>query len=162
MASYRKNTGSSEVGFSMIELVVVLCIIAVFVAVAIPSYSSFTRAQNKRVARESFEAFLRRAQAISMAKGVRGVLTSTRGGAVYTFGPDYPPYNNPAANDGITLRLRLPPNCTVATSTRLIFNSRGQLVDVNGYTNTPTLTFVCNSSTFATATAYSTGTIVFN
>lgn len=162
MSNCKSGLKSTEHGFSIIELIAVLCIVAVFVAVAIPSYTMMYKGQQKRIARESFEAYVRRAQAIAMSKNARGVLTSIRSGAIFTFGVDYPPYNYPVANDGVTLRLKLPTNILVTTSSRLIFNSRGQLTDYSDYPTTSNLTFTYSGSTFATATVYSTGAIVFN
>lgn len=144
------------------EIIATVAIISLLMAVAIPSFSSLMQAQNKRAARESFEAFLKKAQATAIKSGARYVLTSRVSGSYYTAGTDYPPYNAPVNPDSTAERLNFPKNITVATATRIVFDSRGQLINDSGLPTTSVVTMASNGATFATATLYSTGALIYN
>lgn len=153
---------ASEKGVSMMEIVATVCLIGILLKVAIPSFSAITQAQNKRAGRESFETFLKRAQATAIKNGARVVLTSRNGGTFYTFGVDYTPYNSPVNPDSTTLRLNLPKNITVTTSARIVFDSRGKLIDSAGLPTSSLITMGSTGSTFTTGTLYSTGALIYN
>jgi Tfp pilus assembly protein FimT len=152
----------SEKGVSLTEIVATVAVIGLFLAVAIPSFSSLNRSLNKRAARESFEAFLRRAQATAIKDSTRIVLTSASGGNSYTMGPDYPPYNTPVNPDVTSARLNLPKNIVIVSSSRIVFDSRGQFVDASGLPTSASITMASYSSRFASASLYSTGGLVYN
>jgi len=158
----KTNLLRSEKGFSLSELIVTLCVAGIFMGIAVPSFSVLTKAQSKRAARESFEAFLKRAQATAMTRGARVILTSRSSGSYYTFGLDYPPYNTPVNPDSTSLRLYLPKNVSITTSQRIIFSSRGQLINSTGAANSSNINMSVGGSSFASATLYSTGALIYN
>jgi sirohydrochlorin ferrochelatase len=65
---------ASEKGVSIMEIVATVCLIGILLKVAIPSFSAITQAQNKRAGRESFETFLKRAQATAIKNGANEVV----------------------------------------------------------------------------------------
>jgi Tfp pilus assembly protein FimT len=157
-----RNNWICEKGVSIHEMVVTLAIIGLLISVAVPSFSSLTQAQNKRAAREAFEAFLKEAQATAIKNGARYVLTARASGANYAAGTDYPPYNSPVNPDSTAKRLNFPKNITIVAATRIVFDARGQLVDSAGLPTSSTITMSNNGSIFATATLYSTGAFIYN
>lgn len=152
----------SERGFSLSELIATLCIAGIFMGIAVPSFSVLTKAQSKRAAREAFESFLKQAQTTAMTRGARVILTSQSSGSYYTLGTDYPPYNSPVNPDSTTLRLYLPKNVSITTSQRIIFSSRGQLVNSAGQANSSNINMSIGGSSFASGTLYSTGALIYN
>lgn len=158
----KKRLLKSERGFSLSELIVTLCVAGIFMGIAVPSFSVLTKAQSKRAARESFEAFVKQAQATAMTRGARVILTSRSSGRYYTLGIDYPPYNSPANPDATSRRLYLPKNVSVTTSQRIIFSSRGQLISASGAANSSNINMTIGGTSFASATLYSTGAFIYN
>ena len=152
----------SERGFSLSELIATLCVAGVLMAVAVPSFSALTKAQSKRAARESFEAFLKRAQTTAMTRGARVIITSQSAGTYYTFGMDYPPYNTPVNPDAISLRLYLPKNVSITSSNRIIFDSRGQLITSGGVPNSSNINMNISGTGYASGILYSTGALIYN
>ncbi len=152
---------SIDHGFTMMELVVVVCIVGLFFAIAIPAFPALTKANAKRATKEIFEADIMRARMIGLSRNARGVFTFSPQNTNYTFGIDYYPYNDPAASDETVFRTFLPFNCKVTPSAQIIFNSRGLATDVNGVYTSPSIVFATSDGTYSTGTLYPAGRILY-
>jgi len=134
---------------------------AIFIAIAIPSYTTIKIGNSKKAAVETFEGMLIRGRSTAIALGGRGIFTHIRGGVAYTFGMDYPPYSGTFAPDTTLFRINFPMSVKINASAKLVFDSRGFLVDVDSLPTTSSLTLSFNSVTFNTGTVYTTGLISY-
>lgn len=121
----------NESGYSLIELLVVLTIASIGIVIAVPDYSGLSEPLNRLNARSVVLQDIKRAQAETITTGCRGILEVINGGRGYQFGCDYLPYDNSPepSSDEVTLTRNLPINISLTTSSKIIFNSRGQSVD---------------------------------
>ncbi len=147
-----------ERGFSLADLLVTITICGLIAATAIPQYRDVTAVLARDAAVKQLDFDVRRAKADAVAQGVRTVLTIASDDSSYTVGVDRVPFSSPPVADEVITNGKLPYSTKVSTTNnRLVFDSRGFLVDDNGNPITGLLTFTQNGATFATGTVYSTG-----
>jgi prepilin-type N-terminal cleavage/methylation domain-containing protein len=157
-----------QLGVTLVELLVVLSITGILAGVALPQISDLKASFNRLNARSYFVQDLKRSQAEAITQGCRGILVIAANGESYSFGCDYLSYDTtvPPVHDGASFVRNLPPNIRVASTEPLIFNSRGQAVDVNFIISNATVSFSeWNGSgyeQFATGTLLGTGAFSFN
>jgi prepilin-type N-terminal cleavage/methylation domain-containing protein len=161
-AGIRNYRIEGERGFSILELCVVMAILAILAAIAVPDYSEVSGSFNRQASVSQVEFDLRRARAEALAAGTRGVVSIGGGGAQYSFGFDYLPYAEPAAAETEEFRRRLPAKITFSSSVELIFDSRGYLVDEDGNLTSAALSLSFDGTSFCSGTVLSTGTVTLS
>lgn len=145
-------------GFSVVEMLVTMTVFGIMVATAIPRYGLMAKSFARDSAVKQVDFGVRRAKAEAVANGVRSIVDFSADGSTYTVGIDKLPFSSPPVADQIIINEQLPSGTTANTSTtRLVFDSRGFLVDDSGNPITGSVTFRQAGSTFATGTIYSTG-----
>ena len=149
-----------EQGFSMIEMVVVLAILAIVASSALPGYGQMFASFNRQNAVNQIEFDIRRARSEALADGTRGVIAFAGGGSEYSFGIDQLPYSNPAVANTQEFRRVLPKNVTASSSVPLVFDSRGYLINASsGAITSATLSINYEGTQFCSGSVFSTGTI---
>ena len=149
----------SRGGFTILELMVACVVLAVLAGVGIPQFSTLKRSFELLNAKSYLLQDLKRAQAESITQGCRGVFVILPDGSGYTFGCDYLDYdtNDPPSHDVVSLRRNLPAHILISAPEPIIFNSRGQAVDVDGVIANLQIRLEDSS---AERNAYSTGTLL--
>ena len=150
-----------ETGMSLLEVVVALTISAIIAGIGILNHNNWSDSFQKKNARQQLELDLRRARQDTMAEGSRGVVTISASGTIYTFGFDYAPYSSPAAIEKVVFNKNLPSDVTLSTSSTIIFDSRGQSVDVNGVLTPVTVTVTLRGQAAIVGTLYPIGYLDF-
>ncbi len=155
-------------GFTVLEVLVVLTLIAIVTGVGIPAFTGLSSAFDRANARAYILQDLKRAQAESITKGCRGIVSIDADNTGYSFGCDYLTYDvaaTPSA-DEVSFRRNLPTGITVAATSNLIFNSRGQAIDANYILNNVTLTLTDSQSgtanNFASGILTGSGVFAYN
>ena len=153
----------SERGFSLLELLATIAIFSIISAIAFigmtPVFDSF----NLQGAREQFDFDVRRSQSEALREGARGVLVLSVDGRGYSFGFDYPPYNNPAVYEKHKFTRVLPWDMTITGSrSAIIFDSRGRIIDELEVLTTITFNFTQHGEIAMQGTLYPSGAISFD
>lgn len=118
----------------MLELMFVAALLAILGALAVPQMYKLRATYDRMDAKAYLAQDLKRAQAESITQGCRGIFKILNGGRTYQFGCDYLNYDtrNPPSPDVVSLSRTLPANIILFTPSPIIFNSKGQTVDVDG------------------------------
>ncbi|MCB0320138.1 MAG: GspH/FimT family pseudopilin, partial [Bdellovibrionales bacterium] len=153
----------SSHGFTVIELLVAVTLVALVGGMAIPYASELYEIFDKRNAEMSLLQDLRLAQAQAVEQGCQGIFAVDADSKGYSYGCDYVPFSDaspPVPDEQMFLR-DLPNKVKLSASDIVIFNSRGQVVDEQGFLTTRTLTLAVTSNdgdiTFNTGTLTGTG-----
>ena len=159
LASLRKSRG-----FTVFELMVTICILGLLARYAVEMTFQTLSSGNKNTARILLVQELRRAQAMAVTEGCRGIWSLGNSGNTYSFGCDYIPYdtNTTPAADVAKFAGSFPAGMTMSVSSQLIYNTRGQLVDASNALVTRTVTLSAGGSSFASGTIRATGFFSYN
>ena len=146
-------------GFTILELLVAISITVVIGAFALPEVGAWYEILDKQNAQIQVLQDLRLAQATTVEQGCQGVLTLDAAGESYTFGCDYVPFDSspPIAADSNLFTSTLPPKVTISVDDQILFNSRGQIVDDQGFLSSRSVTLSYNESPFLSGTLSATG-----
>ena len=144
-------------GFSLMDLIIAMFMFAIVSLIAAPRLSALYDSINKRNAEVLILQDVRLAQAKSVEQGCRGIFAIATNGKSYTFGCDYVPYSTTTVADQIIYTRNLPSKITMTADAQVLFNTRGQVVDVNEALQTRTLSL--KSSRTGTAVTFNTGTL---
>lgn len=157
-----------ERGFSLIEMLVSLVIMALMTAIAAPNFADLSASFDRMNARSNLLQDLKRAQAEALTKGCRGIFTIAVGGGSYSYGCDFLSYdtNSPPAYDVMSFEREMPTGVTISSDAQIIFNSRGQTVDENDVISTVTVSMTKSvdgsPEVFVTGTLMGTGLFSLN
>lgn len=155
-------------GFTVLEVLTALILIAVLTGLGVPAFSGLSSAFDRANARAYVLQDLKRAQAESITKGCRGIVSIDADNTGYSFGCDYLAYDvaaTPSA-DEVAFRRNLPTGITLAATGNIIFNSRGQAIDASYILNNVTLTLTDSQSgtanNFASGILTGSGVFTYN
>jgi len=125
---------ANQAGFSILEIMLTFTLISITAAWATPRYSDLSQTFSRMNVRSNLIQDLKRAQAESLTKGCRGIFEIDPNGESYSFGCDFLTYDtsNPPAADSISFTRTFPEGVTIVADSEVIFNSRGQSVDMFG------------------------------
>ena len=154
----------------MMNLLAAISITSILATMAVPQVSEMTASFERLNIQSEFDLDLKRAQIRSISEGCRGIVTIASGGGSYSFGCDFLPYDTtvpPAADSGYVYYNReMPTNFTVGSSETIIFNSRGRVVDKDGFYTSPDITYYEDNggtpTSYASSTLSLTGVITYN
>ncbi len=148
-----------SLGFSIMELMVSISILALLSVGMVPTVIQWSAAYNKRNAEMLVLQDLRRAQATTVEQGCQGIFTVDGDSRGYSFGCDYVPYSgdSPPVYDNALFRRDLPANTLLSAAGLIMFNSRGQVVDEDGFLSTQSITL--SSTETGAIVAFNTGTL---
>ena len=164
----RRCRKAKERAVTLLEMLVALMILAAVGTLIVPAFAELTASINHMNAMSYLVQDLKRAQAESITQGCRGVFVIAANGNSYTFGCDYLAYdaNDPPSHDVVSLQRFLPAHIRLVASAPVIFNSRGQSVDIFGIVSNSTLALEDASGgpsvQFASGTLLGTGVFDFN
>lgn len=149
---------AKELGFSALEVLVVLAITSIVLATALPDFHALTSSFNRRDSLDVLVSDLQRARSEAVAEGARTIVTVNAGTDGYVVGIDRVPYSVLENPDEVLFTRDFPANVNVGGVAQLIFDSRGYLVDASGTPTSATATITFDGDTYATVSAYSSGT----
>ena len=144
-------------GFSLMDLIISMFMFAIVSLIAAPRLSALYDSINKRNAEVLVLQDVRLAQAKSVEQGCRGIFSIATNGKSYTFGCDYVPYSTTTVADQIVYTRNLPSKITMSADAQVLFNTRGQVVDVNEALQTRTI--LLKSSRTGSPVTFNTGTL---
>ncbi len=160
------SADSHDRGTTVFELLVGLSIAILLGGLALPEVGKLRATFNRMNAQAYLAQDLKRAQAESVTQGCRGIFVIAPDGQSYSFGCDYLEYStaDPPQPDVVTLTRHLPEGVILTTPSPIIFNSKGQAVDVDGIISnlTISLKYVANGSVEEFAVGLLLGTGVFS
>ena len=157
-------------GFTLMELLVTVSIAVVLLATAVNSLFSLTSAFKRLDSKSQLTFDLRKAQAISVQEGCRGLFLIAPDNLSYSFGCDYLPYSTatPPEMDTTEFVRNFEPRFSISSDSYMIFNSKGQSIDTMGALDTRVFSFMEDEqsdgvlTTYAQGTVYATGTFSFS
>ena len=163
----KKRSKLKHGGFTILELMVACAVLAVMAGFAIPKFSTLKRSFELLNAKSYLLQDLKRAQAESITQGCRGIFVIYPDGSGYTFGCDYLDYDasNPPKHDVVSMRRNLPAQIRISAPSPIIFNSRGQAVDVDGIVSNLQISLQDSAAerhTFSAGTLLGTGVFSFD
>ena len=123
-----KPSTNSQRGYSVLEIIVGMAIVAALTSIAIPKYQELRVTYNVTKAKEQFSAVVRQAKELALAEGAE-VYISINGGNTYSIGIDRAPYNLDDEPDEQAFSRTLPVGITAEFFQVVKFNSRGMLRD---------------------------------
>lgn len=141
------------------ELIVAITLMSVIGAVATPRFSEMMDSFRRSTVRVQLMQDLARGQAVAVQQGCRGIMVIASNGKSYTFGCDYLPYDTATTPtyDTAMFTTKLPNKITIGTDERVIFNTRGQVVDKDNILEPRTITLYLTQN--GTAGAFANGTL---
>ncbi|MDC0357210.1 type II secretion system GspH family protein [Oligoflexia bacterium] len=159
-----QNSISTESGFTLLEMIVAITIFLFFISMAVPRLATLNSTFNRVNARAWLLQDLKRAQANTVTEGCRGIFTIEPGAKSYWYGCDYLAYDVTANPEGDAMSFRrvLPDKITVTASDVVVFNSRGQTVDIFGIVSSVTFSLSESSEAFAVGSLNGTGVFAYN
>lgn len=146
----------------MPELLVTLCIFSILVVVGVNSHIATMTSMDRGHAREQIAHSIERLKQEALSEGARTILTIEPGGNSYTLGIDYPPYNDPVAEDDSFTREELPTGVSLTTSQAVMFDSRGFLIASDGVVTSTIVNLGYDATTFCSITIFSTGGLSYS
>jgi Tfp pilus assembly protein FimT len=150
-----------ESGFSIVELIVAVAVSLVLGAIAIPAYFELQLSMERGNKLREFESDLRRAKSEAIARGSRAIFETAPDGRSYTVGVDDRPFNAAVAADEVLLSRTLGNVVAVSPSLKVIFDSRGFLIDEVGSPTTATIQMDAHGTAYASASLTPTGSVSF-
>jgi type II secretory pathway pseudopilin PulG len=154
-----RRLAEDESGVSLLNLLAAITVAAIVGALGIPQLAILTKGFDRFNSRSFLIQDLKLAQAHSVTEGCRGIVKIAANGESYVFGCDYLGYDpaaEPSPDNTVFTRL-LPDHITVVASAPVIFDSRGQSVDIDGIVQNVTLQLRARTETFASGTLLGTG-----
>lgn len=127
-----KNKISNERGSSLLEILAAIAVIGIISANSGLSFKDIHPSFKKWDARSQIVHDLRLAQATALTEGCRVIFEINVNADGYSIGCDYVPYSDPVVSDVVFETKLLPRDITMSANTGIIFNSRGQIIDVDG------------------------------
>ncbi len=124
-----KNHLTHERGFSLLELLTAVSIAGILLARAIPQISELSAAYKLRQVVNELDTDLGAARRLALKEGAYVVFTLTDSGRGYSFGVDRFPLNTPPASDSTNYSKVLQGSYTISSTTEVIFNPRGFVID---------------------------------
>ena len=149
-----------EIGVTVIELVLVCCIISTLAYIALQRIGEFKSSMDRFNARVYLAQDLRRAQAHTLSEGCRGIFVIATTGKEYSFGCDYLNYdtNSSPVPDVYLFRRDLPSGVKLTANKKVFFNSRGESVDIDGIIDSVTISL--SDTRFGTERVFSSGSLL--
>lgn len=138
---------------------VAMTIVLVVGIIGIPHYVELKDSLSRSSAKQMFKADLRFTKSKALEDGVRAILDVRAGFNSYELGIDSLPYSMVGQADQQLAVRNLPEGITISTSTAIIFDSRGYLVDGAGSPVSATVTLAQAGDVFSTLTVYSSGMV---
>jgi len=157
--AYFDRRVKDEAAFSVFEMLIVIALLSILTAVGVVNYSEFRNSFDRSNSVKQVEFDIRRAKALAVKEGTRGILATTNGGSSYTFGYDYLPFSSPPVAGTQTFLQNLPSSVTVSFEAPLIFDSRGYLIGEFGSLQSQKVELSQNGSTFSVMEVFPTGAI---
>jgi prepilin-type N-terminal cleavage/methylation domain-containing protein len=156
--------GRASLGMSLLELMVVLALISIVAAITLPQIPLLQESFSRIDAKAQLLQDLKRAQAQAITEGCRGVFRFAADSKSYSYGCDYLPYTtaNPPSPDTVVFMRKLPSRITIESDQPIIFNSRGQSVDIDYIISTNSIRLRENPSNGVIASGTLLGTGVFS
>lgn len=148
---------AGEEGFSMLELFLICAVLGILASVGVGQFGSLMDSFNRHSALQQFRVDVSRFKSEAQAKGARGVVKLLSGGTRYTFGLDYIPVNDPHAADEIKVNRELTYGLSLALSSPLIFNSRGEVITEDNVLTSVSFTLSKGGDTFCNGTIFAGG-----
>ena len=157
----RACTPCRNSGFSLLEILVTLVLLGLLANVALPEIDKLRTTLSKRQAENQFEVDLRRARAEALASGGRAVLWVASDNRSYSIGSDYLPFSGAGQADSTLYTTRLPSGITIVSSNRIIFDTRGFLVNETGSPVSRTLSLSLRGEVFSSVAITPIGMVTF-
>lgn len=151
---------AAPAAFTVMELMVAVAISAIVSVIVTPEFSKMVASFDRFNVRTDLIQDLKRAQAEALTQGCRGIFRIAANGKSYSFGCDYLEYDatNPPSADSVSFMRTLPNKITISTTSPLIFNSRGESVDVGNIISNNSISIYTSEP--GTPTAFASGTIL--
>lgn len=149
----------SENAFTLLELLVACSIFGMLVAIAVPVNSDLRESYSKNMAFNMLVNDIAKAQSITIARGNRGVITTSNSGNSYTFGLDVFPYNPNFTAETTEFTRNLPNSVTLHLDENIIFNPRGLVINTSELLVSRNLSLEYENSQFKSLTLFPTGVV---
>jgi Tfp pilus assembly protein FimT len=159
-----RRLADNEQGITLMNVLAAMTVAAIVGALGIPQLATLTKSFDRFNARSALIQDLKLAQAQSVTEGCRGILKIAADGESYVYGCDYLGYDVDAdpSPDSVTFTRLLPDYVTAVATGPIIFDSRGQSVDVDGIVQNVTIQLRSRADTFATGTLLGTGVFSYD
>ena len=159
---FRDQFTESAGGFTLIEVIVALAIISVLLLTAAVQTPELIDSFQRKNARQTFDADIRRARAEATKEGTRCVVQFLAGGAQYRIGFDRLPYSNTAVPETVLVLRNLPDDITASSGTPIIFDSRGYLITPEGQPAQTAVVLRQRGEPFVTGSIFATGLVHYD
>ena len=113
----RRQREYDRSGFSLIELVVVVALIGILLAVALPPFLSWRKTLSYRQTARGIQSMLKDAKSLSITRNLQHMVVIEPGASRYTLQPGNRAYNTPAAGWGAALQTVTTPSGVTIRST---------------------------------------------
>jgi prepilin-type N-terminal cleavage/methylation domain-containing protein len=159
MDDYQKYGLDDSMGFTLVEYLVVLVVLSLLLAMAVPKFPELKASFARSNARNSLDFDIRLARAQAISNGKRTVFSVATDGESYEFGFDAVPYNNPLAADGSEFSRPLPKDISIYANKTLAFDNRGFLIDSDGVLTDAAVSIRFKGDEYCSANIFPTGDI---